>query len=162
MHCVDIVLPDEDATHALGDRLGAWLEPGDTVILEGDLGAGKTTLVRAIARGMGVPETIAVTSPTFALVHELPGRHLLAHADLYRLDAPEEIVEIGLLETIGRGGAVTCIEWGERFLDVLGPPTLLVRLAFDEGAARRARIESSSPRGTSLLDSIRAANPGLG
>src|SRR5690242_4468615 len=111
-------------TRRFGHRLAACLRAGDLLLLEGELGAGKTFLTRAIARGLGVPAEVPVTSPTFELVHELPGRLPLVHVDLYRLDAPEALRELGLLDRIG-ADAVVIVEWGARFADALGPDGLL-------------------------------------
>lgn len=149
---IAIDLDDEAATARLAQRLAAALAPGDLVVLEGDLGAGKTTFVRYAARALGVPEAIAVTSPTFALVHELPGERRVVHADLYRLESAGEVAELGLDEQRAEG-AILFVEWGERFLHELGAPEALVRLSLEGGDRRRARVEVAPGRG----DRIRAA-----
>jgi tRNA threonylcarbamoyladenosine biosynthesis protein TsaE len=136
-------------TVRLGRALGRSLSPGDLLVLEGDLGAGKTFLVRAIARALGVPASVAVTSPTFTLVNEYAARVPLVHADLYRLGDADELVELGLLDRIGRDAAVI-IEWGDRFADVLGDEGLWIHLAYAE-VGRCARLEARGPRGTQLL-----------
>lgn len=146
---LELRLDTRGATRRLGRRLADCLIPGDFLILEGDLGAGKTFLVRAIARGLGVPTGIRITSPTFDLVHELPGRIPLVHADLYRLDDPGSLVELGLDEHIG-GESVVLIEWGERFVAELGPDGVVVRLALDP-AGRSCRLEAAGPAGRALL-----------
>src|SRR6476661_287965 len=99
--------------------MAAVLAAGDLVVLEGDLGAGKTFLARAIARGLGVPSDVRITSPTFDLVHELPGRIPLVHLDLYRLDHAASLVELGIGEP-GTMDAVMLVEWGDRFSVALG------------------------------------------
>lgn len=143
---VEIELPDEAATARLGQILCDVLEPGELLVLEGDLGAGKTFLVRAMARALGVPEEVPVTSPTFALVHDYPDADPpLVHADLYRLGDPDELFELGLLEQIG-GGAIVVVEWGERFEAILGAPALRLRLALTGDVSRRVEVEGSSPR----------------
>jgi len=129
------------------------LEVGDLVVLEGDLGAGKTFLVRAIARAMEVPTDIVVTSPTFELVHELPGRVPIVHVDLYRLDAPEMLIELGLNERIGRD-AVVLVEWGERFGRELGDQGLWAYLLFNSDGERLARFVPHGARGEQLLDRL--------
>ena len=129
----------------LGSVLGDALVPGDLVILEGELGAGKTFLVRHLARALGVAADDPVTSPTFALVHEFDGRIPLVHADLYRIDRAVDVHELGL--SARREDAVTCVEWGERFVSVLGAPTAFVRLSFgDSPDSRVAEIETSEDR----------------
>ncbi len=150
-------LSDEEATRQLGARLAAALAPGDLVVLEGDLGAGKTFLVRSVARALGVPEEIPVTSPTFTLVHELPGRVPIVHADLYRLSDPDELVELGIFERIA-ADAVVLVEWGERFLEALGPVALVVRLSLTGDTSRRAHIEPRSARGEAIVDALHRAD----
>ncbi len=140
-------------TRRLAQALARVLEVGDLLILEGDLGAGKTFLVRAIARTMGVPTDVAITSPTFELVHELPGRVPIVHVDLYRLDAPEMLIELGLNERIGQD-AVVLVEWGERFSRELGAEGLWVYLLFNSNGSRFARLVSHGPRGEQLLERL--------
>jgi tRNA threonylcarbamoyladenosine biosynthesis protein TsaE len=144
-----LALPNRRATRRLAACLGAALTPGDLVVLEGDLGAGKTFLVRGIARALGVPASVRVTSPTFALVHEHVARFPLLHADLYRLGDADELAELGLSERIGRD-AVVLIEWGERFAAELGGEGLWIWLAF-EPEGRRVRLEARGERGRALL-----------
>ena len=107
-----------EETIALGERLAASLPPGTVVALSGDLGAGKTALTKGIARGLGVEDTI--TSPTFTLVNEHAARdgRRLYHVDLYRLDRPQQAVEIGIEEELAPDGW-TIIEWAEKLGDVL-------------------------------------------
>ncbi len=140
-----LTLPDEEATKAFAARLSAHLAGGDLVLLEGELGAGKTFLARALCRALGVAAEVAITSPTFGLVHEYEGRLPIVHADLYRLSDPEELVEIGLAELI-EGGSLALVEWGERFLTELGQPTVLLRMKIVGETAREVRIESDDPR----------------
>jgi len=107
------VLADEAATDTFGRRLAARLAPGDIVLLSGDLGAGKTALARGILTGLG--HAGEVPSPTFTLVqsYELPGVRLpVWHVDLYRLDDPNEVEELGLDEILADGALI--IEWPER------------------------------------------------
>lgn len=142
-------LPHRRATRRLAALIGAALTPGDLVVLEGDLGAGKTFLVRGIARALGVPSHVRVTSPTFALVHELKARWPLLHADLYRLGSADELVELGLGERIGRD-AVVLVEWGERFADELGGEGLFIFLSLVPDG-RVARLEARGEKGRMLL-----------
>lgn len=114
-----------------GEALGASLEPPCVITLEGDLGAGKTTLVQAICRGYGVRE--AVTSPTFALVHEYHSQHSpVYHLDLYRLSGPEQLANIGWEDALG-SRAVTLIEWPDRAQQELTAPTHAISLAHVPG-----------------------------
>jgi len=133
-------------TRRLGEAIARCLEPEDLVVLSGDLGAGKTFLVAAIARALGVPG--AVTSPTFALVHEYAGAPApLVHADLYRLRGEglaAEVARLGLRER-RREGAILLVEWGEDAVGALGgDPALTVALRLVGGSARVAEL--SGPR----------------
>ena len=149
-----IELPTRRATVRLGQAIAAELRPGDLLLLDGDLGAGKTFLARAICRALGVPASVAVASPTFTLVHELSARLEVAHADLYRLADPEELGPLGLRERRGEG-AVLLVEWGLPFGDALGGDALMVRL--DASASvRSAQLAASGPRAKALLAAVLA------
>ncbi len=132
----------EAATEALGERVAAAIRKDDVVYLEGDLGAGKTTFARGLARGLGAPAR-EVASPTFALVHEYAGAAgaiVLRHLDLYRLaDTPAELAALGLPESVA--GAPVCVEWPRAAIRILLPPTVEVRIGDAEaGAARRIAV----------------------
>lgn len=150
---MELALEDEEATRRLGAALGAVVGPGDLIVLEGDLGAGKTFLVRAVARALGVPREIPVTSPTFTLVRDLPGRVPIVHADLYRLSGPEESAELGLDEARD-AGAVVFVEWGRDHLEVLGEPTLLVHMRLTGDTRREVALTASGARGRELLERL--------
>jgi tRNA threonylcarbamoyladenosine biosynthesis protein TsaE len=139
----EIELPDLAATAAFGTRLARSLRRGDVVALKGGLGAGKTTLARAIVAELS-PETEDVPSPTFTLVQTYPvaladGAAELWHFDLYRLDRPNQIYELGIEEALAEG--VSLIEWPELAAGMLPERTLLsITLQIASGQARRARI----------------------
>jgi tRNA threonylcarbamoyl adenosine modification protein YjeE len=128
-------LPDLGATEALGARIAAVLQPGDAVALTGDLGAGKTTLARAILTSLGVTE--AVPSPTFTLVQSYPTLPPVSHYDLYRLKTAREMQELGFEDALAEGAVL--VEWPERAPEVLPPEALHVRLDVRDGA-RMARL----------------------
>ncbi|NLX69585.1 MAG: tRNA (adenosine(37)-N6)-threonylcarbamoyltransferase complex ATPase subunit type 1 TsaE [Clostridiales bacterium] len=107
----------EQETVALGQSIGKLLGPGAIVLIHGDLGAGKTVLSRGISQGLGADE--AVTSPTFTLMHRYQGRLEVFHFDLYRLQDPDEILDLGYDELF-YGDGVSIVEWPER-LDYLYP-----------------------------------------
>lgn len=132
----EMALPDMAATVLLAARIAPLLGAGDAVALWGDLGAGKTSLARAILRALGVTEE--VPSPTFTLVqtYETP-RLAVAHYDLYRLKAPRELDELGFREALEDGAAL--VEWPERAPDYLPDETLHLRLSL-EGETRRVKI----------------------
>ena len=130
-------LPDEAATARLGAAVAHALQAGDAVCLSGPLGAGKSTLARALIRALTTPDEDA-PSPTFTLVQFYEGARLaVAHFDLYRLTSPEEAYEIGLDEALEDGAAV--IEWPERLAGQLPPDRLDIEIAID-GAGRIARL----------------------
>jgi tRNA threonylcarbamoyladenosine biosynthesis protein TsaE len=126
-------------TIASGQRLAGDLRPGDVVALHGELGAGKTCLVKGIARGLGVTQD--VTSPTFTIVHEYCGGRLpLVHVDLYRLDTLQQAVAVGI-EDYFYGKAVTVVEWAEKIMPLLPPYAIHVRLEW-RGENERAIVVS--------------------
>jgi len=143
-----------DATAALGHRLGAALQVGDVVTLAGPFGAGKTTLVQGIGRGLGVREPLS--SPSFGLVNEyLPAdagsRLPFFHLDLYRVRDAAEVAELDLDDYLGRGALA--VEWPEVALDLLPPDRLDLALAL-EGDARRIAVAASGARGRRLAAAL--------
>jgi tRNA threonylcarbamoyladenosine biosynthesis protein TsaE len=136
VHALSLPLADEAATAALGVRLAGIARPGDVIALHGDLGAGKTTLARALIRQLAGPDTEA-PSPTFTLVqtYATPGLSIW-HFDLYRLEHPGEARELGLEEAVD---GLALIEWPERLGRDLPRTRLEVRLSF-EGPGRIARL----------------------
>lgn len=106
--------PDE--TIAAGNELCRLLKPGQMIVLRGDLGAGKTTLVKGIAEGFKAALKEDVTSPTFTLVHEYRGPQVtLFHIDLYRIDTDRELMTLGIDDVRSEPGSIVLVEWGEKF-----------------------------------------------
>jgi tRNA threonylcarbamoyladenosine biosynthesis protein TsaE len=139
-------LPDLDSTIAFGRALGQKLQPDDVVALIGSLGAGKTHLVRAIAEGLGIPDSRVVSSPTFTLIHEYKGRLPIFHFDVYRLKSPAEFVDLGVAEYFEAGG-VCLIEWADRVLEYLPKRRITIELEITGETSRRLTIdEPSEPR----------------
>jgi tRNA threonylcarbamoyl adenosine modification protein YjeE len=128
-------LPDDDATAAFGADLATTIRPGDIVSLEGDLGAGKTAMARAILRALAGDPALEVPSPTFAIIqpYDTPKGPVL-HADLYRLADASEVEELGLLED---PDAIVLVEWAERAPDVVAAVTVTVSLAIPAGGQGR-------------------------
>jgi tRNA threonylcarbamoyl adenosine modification protein YjeE len=141
-----LLLADDDATAELGRRLAAALRPGDLVLLDGDLGAGKTALARSIIRTlMGDPD-LDVPSPSFALVqpYEADGMSIL-HADLYRLASEREIDELGLFD---HPATIVLVEWPERAPELATRADVTVRLSIPaNGFGRLAEVQFSDGRG---------------
>ena len=130
--------PDE--TRALGRAIAALLEPGDVVLLAGDLGAGKTTFAQGLAEGLGVTEP--VVSPTFTLAREYEGRLKMVHVDVYRLDHASEILDLGLEDLAGDDG-VTVVEWGDVAAGFVPGEHLVVQLDAvpDDDSARAVTVD---------------------
>jgi tRNA threonylcarbamoyladenosine biosynthesis protein TsaE len=136
--------PEE--TRRLGERLGALLRPGDVVLLSGELGAGKTTFVQGIARGMGFEGS--VSSKSFVILGEYAGRATLYHADLYRLEDPEQVRDLALDEVCADG--VLVVEWPERAEYVLPQEHLLVRFEVASADQRVLYLEPLGVRAAEL------------
>ena len=131
-------LPDDAATADLGASLAAQLAPGDIVLLEGDLGAGKTALARAIIRSLADDPALEVPSPTFALVqpYDTP-RGPVLHADLYRLGDAREVDELGLTDN---SDAIVLVEWAARSPEIVAAATMVVELAIPPGGEGRTVV----------------------
>ena len=134
-----INVADLAGTEAVGRRLGSRLFPGAVVCLDGQLGAGKTLLTRAIAEGAGVTNPAAVCSPTFTLVHEYPGRLPVYHFDAYRLSGGREFMELGADEYLA-GDGVCVIEWASRVVDVLPEERLEIGIEVVDADRRRMAV----------------------
>jgi tRNA threonylcarbamoyladenosine biosynthesis protein TsaE len=134
-------------TRRLGARLGRLLEPGDVVLLQGELGSGKTVFAQGIGQGLAVSEP--VKSSSFVLMNEYHGRLTMYHADLYRLDDPAEVADLALEETAAPG--VLVVEWPERAWEELPPDHLLVRMEEAGTRERRFTFEARGARYEALL-----------
>jgi tRNA threonylcarbamoyladenosine biosynthesis protein TsaE len=131
--------PSEDFSLEVGRRIGERLQPGDILALWGELGAGKTLITRGIARGLGVPPEIPISSPTFTFMNEYDGRLHLYHLDLYRLTDPSELDTLPWREALfGQGVAV--IEWPERLWDSLPEERWDLRLTIIGDESRKIVI----------------------
>ena len=140
--------PTADALGQIGERLGRLLRIGDVVGLQGPLGAGKTTFAQGIARGLGIAGR-HVSSPTFALVNEHPGRVPLVHADLYRVEDARELEELGLADACDR--AAVAVEWLDRFPDVVPADRLEVEIAVADDGARQLAFRARGERAAALV-----------
>jgi len=147
---ITVTLADESATLDLGRRLARGLKPSCRLYLHGDLGAGKTTLVRGLLRALGFEGR--VKSPTFSLVEPYEFSSLsLYHFDFYRFDEPSELRDSGLLEHFDEG-SVCVVEWPERAGPQLPPPDLEIDLSPHDGGGRSAVLLARSNRGEHWLE----------
>ena len=133
METIKIRVNSAQSTEALAEKLGEALQPGDCLAFYGDLGAGKTTFTRGLARGAGYEG--AVSSPTFVLMHIYEGRLPIYHFDAYRLRSSADLYNIGADEYFEGDGAV-CLEWSERAEDILPPVRLELHLTYADGEQR--------------------------
>jgi tRNA threonylcarbamoyladenosine biosynthesis protein TsaE len=122
--------PDASTTGSLGEALGRLVAPGDMLVISGELGAGKTTFVQGLARGLDVGDQ--VHSPTFTFIHLHQGRIPLVHADLYRVADADELADLGLAELL-YSDAVVAVEWGERFEPFFSPGSLDIEILYGTG-----------------------------
>jgi tRNA threonylcarbamoyladenosine biosynthesis protein TsaE len=150
---LDLLLSSPGKTESFGYAIGQLLRGGEVLALIGELGAGKTALVRGVVAGLGIPAA-SVMSPTFLLVHEYQGRLPVTHIDLYRLQTAEEAESIGLSDYLTDDAAVA-IEWADRFPQLLPDDRLEVRLAHRTRTTRRALVEARGSRSRSLLARIK-------
>ncbi|TCS73886.1 tRNA threonylcarbamoyladenosine biosynthesis protein TsaE [Sulfuritortus calidifontis] len=151
---LSLTLPDESATLNLGARLAAVLRPGMTVYLSGDLGAGKTTLVRGLLRSLGFRGR--VKSPTYTLVelYEVSSLNLY-HFDLYRFADPVEWAEAGFREYFN-AGSICLVEWPEKAAGLLPEPDLALRLSW-AGEGRQAELVAYTEAGRRCIASLKTA-----
>lgn len=146
-----VLLSDPEATRRAARALAPHLAPGDSIGLVGDLGAGKTCFVQGLARGLGVPDSVRVTSPTFTLINEHRGGRLpLYHVDLYRIERASELDHIGL-DDLFRAPAVVAVEWCDRF-PVLPPDHLRIELRALSENQRALDAEGRGARGRALAE----------
>jgi len=145
-------LTDEAATMALGTRLAAALRPGMAVYLQGDLGAGKTTLVRGVLRALGYEGR--VKSPTYTLVESyVLSKYTLQHYDLYRMIDPREWLDAGFRDDCN--DATLClVEWPEKAAGLLPPPDMRIQLSLS-GDGRKASIHGESARGVQSMEMLK-------
>jgi tRNA threonylcarbamoyladenosine biosynthesis protein TsaE len=145
-------LPTRRSTQKLAQLLAPTLAESDLVILTGPLGSGKTFFVRALCRALGLPRAQRVTSPTFTLVQEYETVPPLAHADLYRLNGPEQLRELGL-DAQRDDGRLLLVEWGEPYIAALGGDALLFTFALDP---RTVVVSATGGRSRAILAELSA------
>lgn len=129
--------PEE--TILLGQKIGEKLSKGDIIAMHGTLAAGKTTITKGIALGLGIDETI--TSPTFCLISEYYGRMPLYHMDVYRLDSEEDFINLGTDDML-YGDGVSIIEWSEKIMNALPKAPIIMDITPQEDGSRIIKIEN--------------------
>ena len=138
-----------EATKQLASTLAPYLHEGDVILLEGDLGAGKTQFVQGIAEGLGI--RASVTSPTFNILLQYDGGRLpLYHFDLYRLDDASELEDIDFYGTV-EGDGVSFIEWGSKFPEAMPFGFLEIKIGIDEDGVRAVKAHAFGTRARSML-----------
>jgi len=155
---VEILLRSEEETEAFARKLGSLLQPGMVLGMTGTLGAGKTTFVRGLARGVEVLSHVTVNSPTFNIVNIYPGRETLAHIDLYRVESFEELEGFGFEEYL-EPPYIAAIEWFDKQEQLeFDDPRHLLRMTFEllPDEHRLLRLESDDPGIRSMLDELEA------
>lgn len=139
---ISIISRNPETTFELGKAIGARIRFGTIIALTGDLGCGKTAFVQGLAKGLGVPADYPITSPTYTLINEYPGRYPLFHIDLYRLENSVDFEDIGLYDMLD-GQGVAAVEWAERLSPELLTEALHIHIEFTDDESRRIYITGS-------------------
>jgi tRNA threonylcarbamoyladenosine biosynthesis protein TsaE len=150
---VTIISNSEEETIHLGNIIGRHLISGDIIALSGELGSGKTCITRGIARGMGISEKFHVTSPTFTLINEYPGKIPLYHLDVYRLSGSEDLEDLGYEEYFYGNGAVV-IEWAEKIHDIIPPGSIFIYLKYINKNKRKVDITYNGEKTSETIKKI--------
>ena len=143
-------------TIRLGKRIGGLLRPGDVVALAGELGAGKTQFIKGLAEGAGVGKPTYISSPSFTLINEYPGRVPFYHVDLFRLERENEAEELGL-EDYYQGEGITAIEWADKIPSLLPKVLLLIHIAYTGKNTRSLEITGKGRRFEELLSELQTS-----
>jgi tRNA threonylcarbamoyladenosine biosynthesis protein TsaE len=149
--------PEE--TEKIGEIIGREISPPFLLALFGELGSGKTTFLRGVARALGVPK---IRSPSFIMVGEYEGRFRIYHIDLYRLDSAEELIPLGLLDIIFDKNSIVFIEWAERALNLLPGERIDIRISIVNELKRKIEFIYYEKRGKSLLLTLSDSFKGRG
>jgi len=144
-----------EETVRVGKDIGHCLLPGDVVALVGELGAGKTQLIKGLAAGVGIENSAYISSPSFTLIHEYPGKIPLYHVDLFRLGREQEAEELGLEEYF-QGRGITAIEWADKIPSLLPQELLFISIASMDKNIRSVEISGRGERYLNLVDQIQS------
>jgi len=145
-----------EATKTLGKSIGMWITSGTVLALSGDLGSGKTSFVQGLARGLEVPDNYYITSPSYTLINEYPGRFPLFHVDLYRILDIMELEDIGFYEILD-GNVVVAIEWADRIGKGLLPGPINIHFEITGDETRKITISANEFNDLNLLKKIEAS-----
>jgi tRNA threonylcarbamoyladenosine biosynthesis protein TsaE len=143
-----------EATKTLGKSIGMWITSGTVLALSGDLGSGKTSFVQGLARGLEVPDDYYITSPSYTLINEYPGRLPLFHIDLYRISDITELEDIGFYEILC-GNVVVAIEWADRIGNGLLPGPINIHFEITRDETRKIYISANKSNDLDLLKKIK-------
>ena len=142
-----------DETQKLGEIIGTAITDGTVLALTGDLGSGKTAFVQGLARGLEVPDDYYITSPSYTLINEYPGRYPLFHVDLYRILNPTDLEDIGLYEILHNSGIVA-IEWADRFENKLLSGSISIHFELTGENTRNICMTTYDLKNADLLKNI--------
>ena len=143
-----------EETKKLGKKIGECVKAGTVFALIGDLGSGKTSFVQGLARGLEVPNDYYITSPSYTLINEYPGRHPLVHVDLYRLEDPVDFEDIGLYDILD-DNHVVAIEWADRIRQELLPDHVTIRFEISGDKSRKICMSAHGANAVNLLKKIK-------
>jgi tRNA threonylcarbamoyladenosine biosynthesis protein TsaE len=141
-------------TEQIGKLMGHLLRPGSVVALSGELGSGKTQFIKGLASGLGVDRRYHVSSPSFVLINEYPGRIPLYHLDLYRISQGTDLEEMGLEEYV-YGNGVSAIEWAERAISVIPPHHIWIDIRWIGPKSRRLMITAIGKHNVQIIEAVR-------
>jgi tRNA threonylcarbamoyladenosine biosynthesis protein TsaE len=152
-----IISGSVDETQKLGKLIGSTLSAGTVLALTGDLGSGKTSFVQGLAEGLEVPDDYYITSPSYTLINEYPGRFTLFHVDLYRITDTVDIEDIGLYEILDDDAAVAAVEWADRIEPKLLPDSISIHFEITGDNTRNIRINAEKVEYIYLLEKLRVS-----
>jgi len=157
-----VVISSKSASETIriGKNIGSFLQPGDVVALVGELGVGKTQLVKGLAEGVGVGKPTYISSPSFTLINEYLGRVPFYHIDLFRLEQEKEIEELGL-EDYFQAGGITAIEWADKIAPLLPEGILWIDIHYTGENTRSLEINGKGKHFEALVNQVRCSELGV-
>jgi len=152
-HKLDVTTHSADETRQLGHKIGSLITQPLIIAMNGNLGSGKTAFVQGLAKGLDVPAEYYITSPTFTLINEYPGRLPLFHADLYRLETVQDLEDIGLDELL-YGQGVLAVEWADKLMHHLSGDYLVLQFDILDDDYRKINVIAYGQNGISLIKAL--------